>query len=107
MLHPVLEQAIDDLLSVWRHYDDVTRRRADHTTRVAARYALDTERVRVHKLRRGLNPEARELEQIALSTTCPSLDAPVFIHHSEIRPEGGFDCPCGATVASTLGSDIR
>jgi hypothetical protein len=99
MLHPVLEHAIGDLLTVWRHYDDVVRRQADHQTRAAARTQLDRKRVRVHRLRRGLNPEARELEEVALSTTCPSLDTPVFIHHSDLRPDGGFVCPCGSVVS--------
>ena len=104
MLHPVLEHAIDNLLTVWRHYDDVIRRRADHAMRAAARHRLGIERVRVHRLRRGLHPEARELEEVVISTTCPSLSAPVFIHPSDLQPGGGFTCPCGSMVASPLRS---
>lgn len=102
MLHPVLEHAIDDLLTVWRHYDDVLRRRAPYETRAAARRRLDGERMRVYHLRRSLHPEPRELEEVALSTSCPSLDAPVFIRHSEVAPDGSYTCPCGAPVVADI-----
>ena len=108
MLHPVLEHAVDGLLTAWRHYDDVVRRKAAHRIRVAARTALDVERLAVHRLRRGLHPESRELEEVALSTTCPSLDAPVFVYHTDLDPAGGFLCPCGAVVSSpALPNEVR
>ena len=107
MLHPVVDEAIDSLLVVWRHYDDVLRRRSDHTARAAARARLDTERMRVHRLRRGLHPEPRELEDVALSTACPSLAAPVFIHHGDLTPDGGFVCPCGSEVAAAFPDQIQ
>ena len=103
MLHPVLDSAIDDLLAIWRHYDDLARRRADYATRSAARRRLDIQRMRVYRLRRGLHPEARELEEVAFSTQCPSLDAPVFLRTSDLLDTGStFECPCGAVVASPL-----
>lgn len=107
MLHPVVDDAIDGLLTVWRHYDDVIRTRADHASRAAARVGLDVERLRVHRLRRGLHPEPREMEEVALSTTCPSLEAPVFIYHGDLQPDGGFVCPCGAVVAPSLPDRIQ
>ena len=107
MLHPVLNHAIEHLLTVWRRYDDVNRSRADHVTRATARARLDVERLRVHRLRRGLHPEARELEEVALSTTCPSLEAAVFIYHSELLPDGGFACPCGSVVEASLSNRIE
>jgi len=99
MLHPVLEDAIDTLLTTWRHYDDVTRRRAAHPIRAAARGRLDTERMRVYRLRRGLHPEARELEEVVFSSSCPSLGTPVFLRHTDmLDAAGSFACPCGAVV---------
>lgn len=101
MLHPVLEEAVDTLLTVWRHYDDVTRRRAEHRVRAAARHKLDIERSRVNRLRRGLHPETRELEEVAFSVRCPSLDAPVFIRESD-RAGDDYACPCGEFIVRPL-----
>lgn len=102
MLHPVLEDAIDSLLTSWRHYDDLTRRRAEHRIRAAARRNLDSERMKVYRLRRGLHPEARELEEVVSSSHCPSLGAPVFLRGSDLLDESGsFACPCGAVVEGT------
>ena len=99
MLHPVLEDAIDSLLTTWRHYDDLTRRRAGHRLRAAARRSLDSERMRVYRLRRGLHPEARELEEVDFSCHCPSLGAPVFLRRADMLDEpGSFACPCGDVV---------
>ncbi|MGI9647522.1 MAG: hypothetical protein ACR2OI_03290 [Acidimicrobiia bacterium] len=99
MLHPALEDAIESLRTTWRHYDDLTRRRAEHRIRASARASLDTERLRVYRLRRGLHPEARELEEVVVSSQCPSLGAPVFIRRADMLDESGsFACPCGAVV---------
>lgn len=99
MLHPVLEDAIDSLLATWRHYEEIARRRSDYAARNAARRQLDAHRTRVHRLRRGLHPEPRELESVSLSTHCPSLGVPVFLHTSDVSEEdGSFLCPCGAPV---------
>ncbi len=98
MLHPVLEDAIESLLTAWRHYDIVSRQGAGFATRSAARRSLDVHRIRVHRLRRGLHPEARELEEVAFGTHCPSLDAPVFIWAGDAVGDGSFLCSCGAMV---------
>ena len=98
MLHPMLEDAIETQLTVWRHYDDVVRTGAGYRSRARARTQLDAERLRVHRLRRGLNPEPREMEGVALSTTCPALGATVFIHYADVQDDGGFLCPCGSAV---------
>ena len=99
MLHPVLEDAIESLLTSWRHYDDVTRRNAEYRIRSAARRRLDDERTRVNRLRRGLHPEARELEEVAMGAHCPSLGVPVFLRHADLFDDGSFACPCGAIGA--------
>jgi len=98
MLHPVLDDAIDSLLTIWRHYDDVTRRDADHATRARARQQLDLLRIRVHRLRRSLHPEPRELEDVSFSTHCPTLGAPVFLRRGDLLDSGSSVCPCGAIV---------
>ena len=98
MLHPVLEEAIDSLLTTWRHYDDVSRRRENYAARVAARRRLDLERMRVYRLRRGLHPEAREMEEVSMTAQCPSLGTPVFIRQSDLVGPDAYACPCGAVV---------
>lgn len=98
MLHPVLEDAIGSLLTTWRLYDDLSTRRADYASRIATRRQLDLERMRVHRLRRGLHPEARELEEVSVTAQCPSLGAPVFIRQSDHLDSGSYGCPCGAIV---------
>jgi len=98
MLHPVLEDAIGSLLTTWRHYDDLTRRRESYAARMEARRQLDLQRMKVHRLRRGLHPEARELEEVSLTTHCPSLAAPVFIRQSDVLDSHSYACPCGAVV---------
>ena len=103
MLHPVLEDAIDSLLVSWRHHNTVARRPDDLASLAAARRQLDLHRARVHRLRLGLHPEARELEEVALTTRCPSFDATVFIRRSDYLEPGSFACPCGAVVNSPHG----
>ena len=102
MLHPVLEDAISSLLTTWRHYDDLTRRRAALTIQAEARRRLDADRMRVYRLRRGLHPEARELEEVAFSAHCPTLEVPIFLRTSDLLDTAGsFTCPCGAVVSGT------
>ena len=98
MLHPVLEDAIGSLLTSWRHYDDLSRRRADYARRMSARRELDRLRMQVHRLRRGLHPEVRELEEVSMTSHCPSLAAPVFIRQGDLLGSGSYACPCGAVV---------
>jgi hypothetical protein len=98
MLHPVLEDAIGSLLTTWRHYDDLSRRQDSYASRMATRRQLDRHRMRVHRLRRGLHPESRELEDVSLTTHCPSLAAPVFIRQSDLLDTNSYACPCGAVV---------
>lgn len=99
MLHPVLEDAISSLLTTWRHYDDLTRRKADYARRSEARRRLDLERMKVYRLRRGLHPEPRELEEVAFGAHCPTLGVPTFLRSSDILDvDGSFLCPCGAVV---------
>ena len=99
MLHPVLEDAIESLLITWRHYDDVSRGTSSYASRTRARRQLDIQRMRVHRLRRSLNPEPRELEEVAFSTHCPTLNAPAFLRHADLLDtDGSFVCVCGAVV---------
>jgi hypothetical protein len=101
MLHPVLEDAIDSLLATWRRYDDVSRRGEGLAARSAARRRLDAHRMRVYRLRRGLHPESRELEEVSVSTHCPSLGVPVFLRTADALADGSYVCPCGAVLTLT------
>ncbi len=100
MLHPVLEDAIESLLASWRHYENASRRRSEYAALNAARRQLDAHRVKVHRLRRGLHPEPREMESVSLSTHCPSLGVPVFLQADVSDADGSFLCPCGALVTT-------
>ena len=103
MLHPTLEDAVESLLMKWRHFEDLTRRGAPHHVRVAVRHDLDRLRSLTNRLRRGLHPEARELEEVALTANCDSLDAPVFIMHRDVLPGATtYECVCGSLVATRL-----
>lgn len=99
MLHPVVEDAVESLLMAWRHFDDLSRRNTPHRVRMEARYQLDRLRSRTNRLRRGLHPEPRELDEVALTATCDSLTAPVFIMHRDFLPDGStYECACGSLV---------
>lgn len=102
MLHPMLEDAIESLLITWRHYDDVSRGNSPHASLARARRQLDVNRMRVHRLRRSLNPEPREMEEVAISTHCPTLNAATFMRHADLLDEdGSFVCVCGAVVSNS------
>lgn len=100
MLHPVLAEAFDTLLMTWRLYDDLATSDAPYQTRLGARFKLDEARNQLSRYRRALNPEQHELEEVALTAHCPSLDATVFISHFEkAQADGGtYECPCGSRV---------
>ena len=101
MLHPAVEDAVESLLIAWRHFHDLSRRPVPHHVRAQARHGLDLLRSRTNRLRRGLHPEARELEEVALTANCDSLGAPVFIMHRDFLPDGvTYECVCGSLVAS-------
>ncbi len=46
-----------------------------------------------------MNPEQRELEEVAFTTHCPSLDTTVFVSYFEKAREGvGSTYVCGSQV---------
>lgn len=100
MLHPVLAEAFDTLLMTWRLCDDLARMDAPYHRRLRARFELDDARKQLDRHRRALNPEQRELEEVAFTSYCPSLDANVFVSHFEkARSEDStYSCLCGARV---------
>ena len=102
MLHPVFEEAFDDLLVAWRNHQ-VSRSHPDRTVQrlAASRKRLDDARNRVHRFRTALYPEADEQLEVALSILCPSLDAIVNIRYQDIDDRGheiSFGCPCGRSI---------
>ena len=101
MLHPVLVEAFDTLLMTWRLCDDLAKSEAPYHKRLESRFKLDAARNRLGRYRRALNPEQRELEEVAFTTHCPSLDATVFVSHFEKALQGAgstYACVCGAEV---------
>ena len=101
MLHPVLAEAFETLLMTWRVCDDPAKFDAPYRKRLGARFKLEAARNRVSRFRRALNPEQRELEEVAFTTHCPSLDATVFVSYLEKAREGvgsTYACVCGSQV---------
>jgi hypothetical protein len=100
MLHPVLAEAFETLLMTWRLCDDLAKFDAPYRKRLEARFKLEAGRNKVSRYRRALNPEQRELEEVA-TTHCPSLDATVFVSYLEKAREGvgsTYACVCGSQV---------
>lgn len=101
MLHPVLAEAFETLLMTWRLCDDPAKFDAPYRKRLEARFKLEAARNRVSRFRRALNPEQRELEEVAFTTHCPSLDATVFVSYLEKARKGvgsTYVCVCGSQV---------
>ena len=101
MLHFVVEDAFDDLLTRWREHQ---RRRSlpdAHPGYLGeSRIQLDKARDRVHRLRVVMYPNPVEAESVAASVFCDTLDAIVHLnwsHHSQ-GTRGEFTCLCGETV---------
>jgi hypothetical protein len=102
MLHPVLAEAFETLLMTWRLCDDLAKFDAPYRKRLEARFKLEAARNKVSRYRRALNPEQRELEEVAFTTHCPSLGATVFVSHFEKAREG-----VGSTYACVCGSEVE
>ncbi len=99
MLHPVFEEAFEDLLIAWRSHQ-VQRNAPDRTVQRLARsrLQLDRARDRAYRLRFGMYPEVAEEREVAFVIFCPSLDAVVHIKHRDLKSDGSnvrFRCPCG------------
>lgn len=100
-LHYFAETALDDLLTAWRHHDDVRgAERASIEQVGAARTVLDQARDRMHRLRSALYPNADERSVVVLTALCPALDEVVFLswNHRDARRPGNLRCPCGELV---------
>ncbi len=81
--------------------DDLAKFDAPYRKRLEARFKLEAARNRVSRFRRALNPEQRELEEVAFTTHCPSLDATVFVSYLEKARKGvgsTYACVCGSQV---------
>lgn len=103
MLHPVFEEAFDDLLIAWRSHQ-IQRSAPDRTVQRLARsrLKLDRARDRAYRLRFGMYPEVAEEREVAFVIFCPSLDAVVHIKHRDLSSEGSmvrFMCPCGQSMS--------
>ncbi len=102
MLHPVFEEAFEDLLIAWRSHE-VQRNAPDRTVQRLARsrLKLDRARDRAYRLRFGMYPEVAEEKEVAFVIFCPSLDAVVHIKHRGLERVGlfvRFLCPCGQSM---------
>lgn len=103
MLHPILDEALDDLLAAWRHHEVLRANSRIGVVRLAtSRIKLDNARRRVHAFRQAMYPNEHEQESIAISVVCPTLEHLVHIPESKLtRTTSGltqFLCPCGEVV---------
>ena len=104
MLHPMLADAFDTLLMTWRLCDDLAKSDAPYRRRLEARFKLEDARTKLSRYRKALNPEQRELEEVAFTAHCPSLDSTVFVSYLEkARHDGStYACICGSQVEVPL-----
>lgn len=103
MLHPILDGALDDLLSAWRCHEELRANfRTSLSQLAASRRRLDDARQRVHFLRSELYPNDTERESVAMLMVCATLEHVVHVPARElhVQPDGAaqFRCPCGDTV---------
>jgi hypothetical protein len=102
MLHQVFNDAFEALLAGWHRYMDVVAS-TDNILRLAeSRRELDALRDRAYRIRRGLTPEDRELEEGHLAAYCPFLSTTVYIRKADVRYTVEdmleFDCVCERAV---------
>ena len=111
MLHPALEQVIDDLLSAWRSHDDIRRsRRTTYAELANSHVALQRARSRAHRLRIALHPYGNDVELIATAVLCDRLDEIVHVSYEQLELGDGwraFECICGQRVVQTFSPDRR
>lgn len=103
MLHPIFDEALDDLLVAWRHHEVLrSGARVDHRQLGASRIRLDRARTRVRSFRLAVYPDVVERESAVLSVLCEVLDEMVHLRALDvIRVHGGrlrFTCLCGHDV---------
>ena len=101
MLHSLVEDAFDELLSSWREHE--RRRSIPGATSVflaESRIRLDKARERIHRFRLVIYPDPVEQESVAATAFCPTLDAVVHLNwgHRRGAAPGQLTCPCGEPV---------
>lgn len=111
MLHRVLDEAFDELLSCFREHDDLRRSRSAPLRRLAqARIDLDQARSRVHRLRLALHPYGNDVDLIGRAVLCGRLDEVVHIPRLGITRTDDiewFVCICGDWVERPVGVNRR
>lgn len=98
MLHRAFEDSFADLLAAWRRYRDAHEQGEPLVEIAELRDELDDRRRRARTIRRLINPEEGELEEVAFAAFCASLDTTVFIPYTGSSPTG-YECACGQFVA--------
>ena len=108
-LHYLADLALDDLLTAWRHYDDV--RRAERTScgdLGRARTQLDDARNRMHRIRMATHPSSDEYKSAIQIALCPSLDQVVYLGWNHLEPGGRTHvrCVCGDLLPLTAENSV-
>lgn len=100
-LHYLAESAFDDLLTLWRHHDELQRRAGVALpVLTASRKSLDCSRQRMRRLRAALYPTDTDAEAELMAILCPALDEVVHLgwtHQTHLFP-GTLTCICGERI---------
>lgn len=101
-LHYVAENALEDLLTAWRHYDDVRRTEQRKFSDLGrARVLLDDARNRMQRIRAAVHPTAEEHAAAVKIALCPALDEIVYLSWNNMVPgdKRHLRCICGHLIA--------
>ena len=108
-LHYVADRALDDLLTAWRHYDDM---RSKPEVKIAdlgrARCILDDARVRMNRIRSAMHPNASEQTRVQMVVLCQTLDEVVHLGWDHVEPDDrtNLRCICGHLVTTEIASPV-
>jgi len=100
-LHFLVAGAFDDLLTRWRHHDDLRHGQDVPLPKLSNSQAeLDGARLRMHRLRTAMYPTAAEREEVRTTVLCEVLDEIVHLgrEHRDLDKPGNFRCLCGGLI---------
>jgi hypothetical protein len=95
VLHPLVEQALGDVIAGWLRYDDARTGGIELAALADLRMQLEELRRRMHQARRALHPSDDELSEMAFAAFCDATDATVFIPYRSVTGTS-YRCWCGA-----------
>jgi hypothetical protein len=97
-LHIVADTAFDELLTRWRHHIQLRERIDANLAELGtSRLMLDRARAQMNVLRAAMYPTDSELEEVVVTTLCPSLGEVVHLNWTRRDPldAQALQCVCG------------